>query len=312
MLIGALVVLGLVSLGRLGTDLFPRIEFPFMAVTTLLEGATPQTIETEVTDPLEEQLNTIGGVEELRSVSSEGISQVFVRFGLQENADQRAQDVRDKVARVRGDLPLDAQPSIVEKVDPDAAPILSVMVSGDLPVRDLTHFAKYVVKERIQRIPGVGSATLVGGREREIRIWADARRLRSYGLGIDDLIRALRSEHAEVPGGRLEAGAGRSEFAVKTKGEVESVRAFGDVAVAFRDGATTRLADVARVEDGVEDERTFAELDGVQGVSLEVRRQSGRNTVEVARAIRAEVEALRGEAPQGIRITIARDTSRFI
>jgi HAE1 family hydrophobic/amphiphilic exporter-1 len=312
MLIGALVLLGVVSLGRLGTDLFPRIEFPFMAVTTLLEGATPQTVETEISDPIEEQLNTIGGVEDLRSVSSEGISQVFVRFGLDEDSDQRAQDVRDKVARARGDLPLDAQPSIVEKVDPDAAPILSVMVSGELPVRELTRFAKYTVKERIQRIPGVGSATLVGGREREVRLWADARKLRSYGLSVDDLIRALRSEHAEVPGGRLEAGAGRSEFAVKTRGEVTTVREFGDVVVAFRDGAPTRLADLARVEDGVEDERTFAELDGVQGVSLEVRRQSGRNTVEVARAIRAEVEALRAEAPEGVRITIARDTSRFI
>jgi HAE1 family hydrophobic/amphiphilic exporter-1 len=312
MLIGALVLLGVVSLGRLGTDLFPRIEFPFMAVTTLLEGATPQTVESEISDPIEEQLNTIGGLEELRSVSSEGISQVFVQFALEEDADQRAQDVRDKVARARGDLPLDAQPSIVERVDPDAAPILSVMVSGDRPVRELTEFAKYVVKERIQRISGVGSATLVGGREREVRIWADARKLRSYGLSVDDLIRALRSEHAEVPGGRLEASAGQSEFAVKTKGEVETVREFGAVVVAFREGAPTRLADVARIEDGVEDERTFAQLDGVQGVSLEVRRQSGRNTVEVARAIRAEVEALRREAPEGVRITIARDTSRFI
>jgi HAE1 family hydrophobic/amphiphilic exporter-1 len=310
--IGSLVVLGLVSLGRLGTDLFPRIEFPFMAVTTLLEGATPETVESEISDPIEEQLNTIGGVEELRSISSEGVSQVFVQFALEEDADQRAQDVRDKVARARGDLPLDAQPSIVEKVDPDAAPILSVMVSGELPIRDLTHFAKYTVKERIQRIPGVGSATLVGGREREIRIWVDAKRLRSYGLTVDDVIRALRSEHAEVPGGRLEAQAGRSEFAVKTKGEVETVREFGAVVVAFRDGAPTRLADVARIEDGVEDERSFAQLDGVQGVSLEVRRQSGRNTVEVARAIRAEVEALSAEAPEGVRIAIARDTSRFI
>jgi len=312
MLIGALVVLGFVSLGRLGTDLFPRIEFPFMAVTTLLEGATPQTVESEVSDPIEEQLNTIGGVEQLRSISSEGVSQVFVQFALEEDADQRAQDARDKVARARADLPLDAQPSVVEKVDPDAAPILSVMVSGDLPIRDLTQFAKYTVKERIQRIPGVGSATLVGGREREIRIWVDAKRLRSYGLAIDDVIRALRSEHAEVPGGRLEAGAGKSEFAVKTKGEVETVRQFGAVVVAFREGAPTRLADLARIEDGVEDERTFAQLDGVQGVSLEVRRQSGRNTVEVARAIRAEVAALSTEAPEGVRLSIARDTSRFI
>jgi HAE1 family hydrophobic/amphiphilic exporter-1 len=312
MLIGALVVLGLVSLGRLGTDLFPRIEFPFMAVTTLLEGATPETVESEVSDPIEEQVNTIGGIDELRSISSEGVSQLFVQFGLEEDSDQRAQDVRDKVARARGDLPLDAQPSVVERVDPDAAPILSIMVSGPLPVRDLTRFAKYTVKERIQRIPGVGSATLVGGREREVRLWADARRLRSYGLTVDDLMRALRTEHAEVPGGRLEAGAGRSEFAVKTKGEVESVREFGALVVAFRDGAPTRLSDVARIEDGMEDERTFAELDGVQGVSLDVRRQSGRNTVEVARAIRAEVETLRAEAPEGVRITLARDTSRFI
>jgi HAE1 family hydrophobic/amphiphilic exporter-1 len=312
MLIGALVALGMVSLGRLGTDLFPRIEFPFMAVTTLLEGATPETIESEVTDAIEEQLNTIGGVDDLRSISSEGVSQVFIQFALEEDADQRAQDVRDKVARARGDLPLDAQPSIVEKVDPDAAPILSVMVSGDLPVRDLTRFAKYTVKERIQRISGVGSVTLVGGREREVRLWVDAKRLRSYGLAVDDLIRAVRSEHAEVPGGRLEAGAGASEFAVKTKGEVPRVRDFGAVVVAFREGAPTRLADVARIEDGLEDERTFAELDGAQGVSLEVRRQSGRNTVEVARAIRAEVDALRAEAPEGVRLTVARDTARFI
>jgi len=312
MLIGAFVVLGLVSLGRLGTDLFPRVDVPYMAVTTLLEGATPATVESEVSDPIEEQINTIAGVDQLRSVSSEGISQVFIQFELDEDGDQRAQDVRDKVSQARKDLPRDAEPSIVERVDPDSNPILSVMISGERPIRELTRYAKYTAKERLQRIPGVGSVRLVGGREREIRIWADARKLRSYGLSVDDLVRALASEHAEVPGGRLETGGGRTEFAVKTKGEVASVREFGEVVVAFRDGAPTRLADVARVEDGVEDERTFAELDGVQGVSLEVRRQSGRNTVEVARAVRAEVESLRAEIPDGLRITFARDTARFI
>ncbi|MEZ4292246.1 MAG: efflux RND transporter permease subunit [Myxococcota bacterium] len=201
MLVGALVLLGWVSLGRLGTDLFPRADgWPYMAVTTLLEGATPETIESEVSDPLEEQVNTIAGIDQLRSVSSEGISQVFIQFSLEEDADQRAQDVRDKVAQARKDLPRDAEPSIVERVDPDSAPILSVMISGERPIRELTRFAKYTVKERLQRIPGVGSITLVGGREREIRIWADARKLRSYGLSVDDLVRAVRSEHAEVPG----------------------------------------------------------------------------------------------------------------
>jgi HAE1 family hydrophobic/amphiphilic exporter-1 len=312
MLIAALVSLGLVSLGRLGVDLFPRVEFPYMAITTVLEGATPETVETEVSDVLEEHLNTISGVEKLLSVSSEGLSQVFIQFELEEDVDTKAQDVRDKVSRALAELPIDAEPPVVEKIDPDASPILSVMVSGDLPIRDLTRYTKKVVKERIQRVPGVGSARLVGGREREIRIWAHARKLRSYGLTVDDLIRALRAEHAEIPGGRLEAGGGASEFSVKTKGEVEAVREFESIVVAYRNGAPTRLRDVARVEDGTEDERTYAELDGVQGVSLEVRRQSGRNTVEVAQAVKAVVAELQSGAPAGVRIVVARDVSRFI
>lgn len=312
MLIGSLVGLGIISFGRLGVDLFPRTEFPFVAVTTMLEGASPETIETEVSDVLEEYINTLGGTEELRSVSSEGLSQVFVQFELEEDADIKAQEVRDKVARARAELPIDSEPPIVEKLDPDAAPILSVMVSGNLPIRDLTRFAKSVVKERIQRVPGVGAVTLVGGREREVRIWADGRRLRSHGLTVDDLVQGVVREHAEVPGGRLEALGGAAEFSVKTKGEAEAVSQFESIAVAFRDGAPTRLRDVARIEDGLEDERSYAELNGVPGVSLDVRRQSGKNTVEVARAVRETVDALQGLAPAGVRIVAARDVSRFI
>lgn len=312
MLCGALFGLGAISIGRLGVDLFPRIDFPYMAVTTVLEGATPETVESEVTDVLEEQLNTIGGIKELRSVSSEGLSQVFVQFELEEDPDVRAQDVRDKVARAHAELPRDAHAPVVEKVDPDASPILSVMVSGSLPIRDLTRFAKTVVKERVERIPGVGSATLIGGREREVRIWADARKLRSYGLTVDELVKAIRSEHAEVPGGILESAGRSAEFSLKTKGEVSSVRGFGSLAVAYRDGATTLLRDAARIEDGLEDERSYAELDGIPGVSLEVRRQSGRNTVEVARAVRGVVAELQANAPPGVRVTVARDVSRFI
>ncbi|MFQ5698149.1 MAG: efflux RND transporter permease subunit [Myxococcota bacterium] len=312
MLVGSLVTLGLVSLPLLGVDLFPRVEFPYVAVTTVLEGATPETVETEVTDVIEEQVNTISGIKLLTSVSSEGLSQVFVQFELEEDADVKAQDVRDKVALARADLPLEAESPVVTKVDPDAAPILSVMVAGDLPIRELTRFADDVVKERIQRIPGVGSAELVGGRDREIRIWLDANRLRSYGLAVDDVIRAVQSEHADVPGGRIDVAGSRGEFSLKTKGELGSVAEFEDLAVAFQNGAATRLRDVARVEDGMEDERTYAELDGVRGVSLEVRRQSGRNSVAVARAVKAEVARIRRMAPPGIRIEVARDVTRFI
>ena len=191
------------------------------------------------------------------------------------------------------ELPIEAEPPIVEKIDPDAAPILSVMVSGALPIGDLTDFAKTVVKERLQRVQGVGAVTLVGGREREIRIWADGRRLRSYNLTVDDLVHSVRREHAEVPGGRLDTAGAESEFSVKTKGEVESVSGFGDLVVAFRDGAPTWLRDVARIEDGMEDERTYAELSGKRGVSLEIRRQSGKNTVAVATEVRRVLTDLR-------------------
>ena len=312
MMIGSLTAMGAISLPRIGVDLFPRIEFPYVAVMAILPGATPETIETEVTDALEEEINTISGIDTLRSVSSEGLSQVFVQFDLEEDADEKAQDVRDKVARARAELPLDVEPPIVEKVDPSASPILSVMVSGSLPIRELTDYADDVVKERLQRIRGVGSVTLVGGREREVRIWLDADRLRSYALTVDDVIQAVRSEHAELPGGRLETEGGRSEFSFKTKGEVEFVREFEEIVVAFRDGAPTLVRDVARVEDGMEDERSYAELDGVQGVALDVRRQSGRNTVAVARAVKQIVAELKRDMPAGVSLVVARDVSRFI
>lgn len=312
MLTAALVGVGSISVGRLGVDLFPRVEFPYMAVTTVLEGADSETVESEVTDVLEDHLNTISGIEEIRSISSEGLSQVFIQFELEEDADVKAEDVREKVAAAVAELPSDAEAPIVEKVDPDSAPIISVMVSGDLPIRTLTDFADRVVKERIQRVPGVGSARLVGGREREIRIWLDSERLRGFGLTGTDVIQAIRAEHADVPGGILEADRARREFAVKTRGEVGSAREFADIVVAYRDGAPTTVGDIARVEDGSQDERTYAVLDGVRGVSLDIRRQSGRNTVAVAREIKRAVEELRIAAPPGIELVVARDISRFI
>ena len=312
MLIGALVSLGIISIGRLGVDLFPRVEFPVVTVTTVLEGATPPTVETEVTEVLEAHINTIAGIDILNSESSEGLSQIFVRFELEENIDIKAQDVREKVALARRELPLDAEPPIIEKMDPDAAPIVSVMVAGPLSRREITRFADDIVKERLERLPGVGSVTLVGGQDREVRIWLDAYRLRGHGLTADDVIRGIQTEHAELPGGRLEAGSRTSEFTFKTKGELETVEAFNDVVVAYRAGGPIRVRDVARVEDGVEDERTYAELDGQPGVSLLVRRQSGKNTVAVARAVKRELEGIRAIAPPGMRLTVAKDMSRFI
>ncbi|WP_068879271.1 efflux RND transporter permease subunit [Phenylobacterium sp. CCH12-B4] len=313
MVIGALVVLGLVSFGRLGVDLFPRVEFPYVAVTTTLEGAAPGTIETEVSDVLEEQLNTISGIRQLRSVSAEGLSQVFIEFELEEDADVKAQEVRDKVNIALRDLPADADPPVVEKVDPDAAPIVSVMLSGDRPVREITTYADEVIKEALQRLPGVGSVSLVGGRERQMRAWLDAERMRAHGVTADDVARALRAENAELPGGRLEIAGRARELGARTLAEARTPQEFAALVVTHQpNGAATRVGDVARVEDGVEDERSYAQLNGHPGVALEVRRQSGRNTVEVARAVRAEVERLAADSPAGIKMVVARDTSRFI
>jgi len=312
MIIGGLVALGWISLGRIGVDLFPRVEFPFVGITTQLEGASPETVEMQVSDILEGKVNTIAGIESLRSASVEGVSQVFVEFGLAENVDVKAQDVRDKVNTALTDLPTDVKPSVVEKVDTAGDPILSVMVAGDLSRRDITHFADKVVKERLQRLSGVGDVSLVGGLERQIRIWLDAGRLRALGVTSDDVVRAIRAEHAEVPGGRIEVDGQREELSVKTMGEVRKVEDFGNIVVAFRQGAPTFVRDVARVEDGAEDERTYAELNGKPGVSLEVRKQSGKNTVEVAHAVKRELALIEKDAPVGLKLIVARDSSRFI
>ena len=313
MVIGALVALGFVSLQRIGVDLFPRVEFPYVVVNTTLEGASPEAIETQVTDVIESQVNTISGIKSLSSQSSEGNSQVMIEFGLSENADVKAQDVRDKVNVALRDLPQDTDQPVIQKIDPDAEPILSVMISGNIPARDLTHIADKTIKERLERVSGVGAVAILGGRERQVRVWLDADRMRAYGVTADDVAAALRRENADIPGGRMESSDARSEFGVKTKGEIKSVAAFNQIVVAFRPGGLpTLLGDVARVEDGVEDERTYAALNGVPGVSLEVRRQSGQNTLEVAKAVKAEVEQLRPLLPPGVKVTIAKDISIFI
>jgi HAE1 family hydrophobic/amphiphilic exporter-1 len=313
MVIGALVALGWVSFYRVGVDLFPRVEFPFVVITTTLDGAGPEAVETEITDTIESQVNTIAGIRSLSSQSSEGVSQVMIEFGLSENPDAKAQDVRDKVNLALRDLPQDADQPIIQKLDPDAEPILSVMLSGDLPVKELTRIADKVLKEQLQRVPGVGQVSLLGGRKRQVRIWLDADKLRAYALTADDVVTAIRRENADIPGGRIEAPDGEREWGVKTKAEAETVQAFGDIVVAFRGNALpARVRDVATVEDGVEDERSFAALNGRAGVSLEVRRQSGQNTLAVAKAVKQEVERLKLLLPAGVTVTVARDISLFI
>jgi len=200
----------------------------------------------------------------------------------------------------------------VSKVDPASEPIISIVISGLQSIGELTSYAKDTVKERLQRISGVGSIQLLGGREREIRIWLQAPKLRGFGVTVDDVSSAIHRDHADIPGGRMEYRGGQSEYIIKTKGEVEKFSEFGDIIVSRTGLSVVRLKDVARIEDGLEDERSYAELDGQRGISLEVRKQSGTNTVKIAHAIKAELEQIRAEAPVGIRLVAVRDTSKFI
>lgn len=312
MIIGSLMLLGYVSIDRLGVDLFPKIEFPYIMVTTRLDGASPQTIETEVTDLLEEEINATAGIKTLTSISTDGYSQVLIEFTLDSNADIKAQEIRNKVDRVLPLLPSEADAPVVQKMDPDSEPVLTIMVSGDMSIKDLTHYADKQIKERLQRLDGVGGVNIVGGREREVRIWVDSFKLRSYQISVQDVIQAVQREHAEIPGGRLDVAGGHGEFTMKTKGEVTRISEFEDIVVAKRGQATIRIRDVARVVDGMEDERTYAELNGSPGVALEVRRQSGKNTVAVVQQIHQELVKIKADAPPGIEIVAAKDISRFI
>jgi HAE1 family hydrophobic/amphiphilic exporter-1 len=310
MLIGGLVLFGVISIGRLGLDLYPRVEFPFVIVTTALDGAAPETVEREVTQVLEEAVNTIESIRSLRSTSSDSLSLLFIEFELECNVGEKAQEVRDKISAVRADLPREVDPPVVDRVDPDATPMLAVMVAGPDSIRTLSEHADKRIKPRLERIAGVGSVELVGDRPRELRIWIDPIRLGGYGLAVDDVLAALEREHVELPGGRIETA--RSEYTVKTKGKLESADLFGGIVVLERGGRTIHLRDVALVEDGMSEERTVSYLNGRRGVALLIRRQSGENTVAVADAVKAELAEMRGQLPPGYEMIEALDLSRFI
>jgi HAE1 family hydrophobic/amphiphilic exporter-1 len=309
-LVGAVVVLGLVSLPRLGVDLFPNVDLPMVTVAIVLPGASPETVEREVTEPIEEAISMLDGIRALRSSSSDSLSRLFIEFQHEEDAHEKVQAVRDRVFASLNDLPPDAEPPVVERVDPAAAPILSVMLAGTLPIRELTELADKQLKPRLQRVSGVGSVSLVGGREREIRIWIDPVRLSGYALSIDDVVASIRRSHVEGAAGRIEGR--QREYTVKARAKFTTIDQFRDLIVYEEGGRLVRLRDVATVEDGMADERTVARLDGQRGVALEVRRRAGENTVAVVAGLRAALEDVRKTLPPGVRLVTARDSAQFI
>ena len=310
MVTAAIVLFGAISYSKIGVNLFPDIELPIVTVVTVLKGASPETIELKVTDKIEEAVNTINGVKTITSYSLENISQVVIEFDLEKKIDIVAQDVRDKVSGIRSALPADIDDPIIEKIDIGAAAIMSVVYSSDKPIGEKTKYAKDVIKERLQKVPGVGSVKIIGGLERQIRVWVSIEKMLQYGVTIDEVKRALMSENIEIPGGKLETG--NRDIVVKVKGEIENFDDFKELYIGYKNGYAVKLGDVARIEDGLEDRVNYATLNGVEAVSLQIKKQSGTNVVKVADAVKAEIENIKKILEPGSELKIVADTSVFV
>ncbi len=305
-----LTVLGAFSYIGLGVDRFPKVEFPFVTVTTVVPGSAPDQVETEVTDKIEAAVNTISGIDELRSVSVEGVSQVLISFVLEKDVEVAVNEVRERVGSVTGELPEGVDPPTIARIDPDATPILSLVVASNAGVRDVTEFADKKLRRELESLSGVGQVTIIGGRARQINVSIDPDRLRKHGLSATDVERALRTQNVELPSGRLEQGT--QQLTLRTRGRVESIAALAGITVAVREGQTIRLQDVATVEDGMADPQSAGYFGKRAAVLLSIRKQSGTNTVEVVERVKERLDELQGRLPEGYSIEVARDQSEFV
>jgi hydrophobic/amphiphilic exporter-1 (mainly G- bacteria), HAE1 family len=304
------IVIGTFGYFSLGVDQFPKVDFPAIVVTTTENGAAPEEIETELTDKIEGAVNTISGIDELRSTSSQGVSLVIISFNLDKNADVAAQEVRDHINNVLPDLPKGIDQPVVSKVDPDASPILYVTLSSPGTIRDTTELADKRVRRQIESINGVGQVNILGGKKRQINLWLDPLKLESFGLTAVDVERALAEQNLSVPGGQIETGP--KSLALRVQGRVEDVGKISRIVIKESQDHATRVGDVARVEDGAEEPKTSAIEDGAESVVLSIRKQSGENTVAVVDAVRARLGEVQKTLPPGSVLKVVRDESASI
>ncbi len=307
-----LIVLGIFGYRQLAIDQFPNVDIPVITVQTTYPGASAETIEREVTRRMEEAFNPVQGVDKITSVSLEGVSQVIVEFDLDRDVDAAAADIRAKIETIRRDLPDDIDPPIVEKFDPASLPIVSLALSSNsMPLVNLTSLADETIRRRLENVRGVGEVRIAGGLEREVRVFILPSRLQAVGVSVSEVMAALRGQNLEIPAGRVEKGG--AERLVRVTGRITDPKQFGDVIVANRGGQPIRLKDVARVEEGNEEERSLALVNGERAVSLDILKVSGANTVEVADGVRAALEEMRGGVlPAGTSLQVVRDNSVVI
>ncbi len=310
MMILTVLVLGAFSYLRLGIDLMPDVEFPFVMIQTTLRGAGPEEMESSVTKTIEEAVNTISGIEDLNSTSYEGLSLVMIKFALEKNGDVAAQEVRDKVNSVLAQLPQGTDPPVIGKFDIGAQAVLNVVVYGDRDLIELTRIARENIKENIETVSGVGAADIVGGREREIHIVVNPLKLSALNLPISRVKDAIVQQNIEIPGGKVEQRD--KEYVLRTLGRIGDAREFGGIVVANIGGSQVRVSDIGRVEDTGERMGTASFYNGRPSVTVVIKKQSGTNTVAVVEKIKERLAEIEGTLPPGVKTTVVGDQSVFI
>src|SRR5690349_12164295 len=311
MMIMALVVLGLFSYRRLKIDQFPDVDFPVLVIQTRYSGASPESVERELTKKIEEQVNTVEGIKQIQSTSTEGFSTIVVMFNLGTKIMDAQADVRAKIDAIRQDLPNDIDPPVISRANPSDQPIFVLSARGrGWALRDLTRVADEVVSRRLENIPGVGSVTLVGGLKREIHVLLLPDRLQALGVSPDMVVAALQRENGDVPAGRVESG--NAENLVRVAGRVVDPQDFATLAVTTRNGIVVRLGQVARIEDSQEEARDIAYVNGERAVALEIQKTSGANTVEVADGVKSVIAELNRSLPAGVHLEAVQDNSTWI
>ena len=294
----------------LGVSQNPDVDFPVVSVSLNYEGASPEIMETDVVDPVEDAITSVEGVKEISSTSRQGSANITVEFELSRNIDAALQDVQTRVAQAARNLPRELDPPIISKTNPEDQPIMWLSLSGNRSPTFMADYVRNVIKPSLQTIEGVGEVFIGGYRQRSVRVWFDAARLEAHGLTVQDVNRAIENEHLEVPAGRIETA--EREMNVRAEGEAINVAAFRQIVVAFRQGSPVRLEDVAVVEDGLEDRRRLARSDGEPSLGFGIRKLRGANAVEVGDKARTRLEELRRDLPEGLVLGVRFDSTTFV
>ncbi|MEX2114292.1 MAG: efflux RND transporter permease subunit [Pirellulales bacterium] len=310
MLVMAMVVAGVAAYQQLGIDRFPKMDLPTVFVFTNYPGASPEEIETEVTQLLEDAVATVAGIDELRSLSRDGQSMLIITFNLNRDIDAASSDVRDAVASVGNRLPPDIDPPVVDKADMDYSPIMSLAISGNRSSRELFVLADRAVKNVLESVHGVGEVFISGATDRAIQVNIEARRLAAYQLSIMQVRDAIARQNIDIPAGRVDTGA--RELSLRTLGRVQEPGDFLDLVVASSGGTPVRLRDLGDVVDGSKEVRTLARLDGKPAVVVSIQRQSGTNTVEVIEAVKSRFDRCRSLLPDDVQLSVIQDQSNYI